>query len=116
MLPVAGQRHRLQVRVAALETEEPQLHGAAAPDLPRGENIGVFLTLQQEPLGQAIYLAGVLVTGLIANQGFPVPVAIVAVLLVGGYRGRQHLERVLPRESGVLSKIDFAHSPGSQAS
>jgi hypothetical protein len=59
---LAGQRHRLQVRVKALETAEPQLHGAASPDLPQGENIGLFLTLQQEPLAQAIYLAGLLVS------------------------------------------------------
>jgi DNA replication ATP-dependent helicase Dna2 len=60
---LAGQRHRLAVRVSALQTEKPQLHGAAAPDLPQGENLAVFLTLQREPLGQAIYLAGVHVTG-----------------------------------------------------
>jgi DNA replication ATP-dependent helicase Dna2 len=60
---LAGQRHRLAVRVAALETQEPQLHGAASPDLPRGENLAVFLTLQREPLGQTIYLAGLHVTG-----------------------------------------------------
>jgi hypothetical protein len=60
---LAGQRHRLQVRVAALTKDEPQLHGALSPDLPQGENLGVFLTLQQEPLGQAIYVAGLLVTG-----------------------------------------------------
>jgi DNA replication ATP-dependent helicase Dna2 len=59
---LAGQRHRLAVRVEALETDEPQLHGASPPDLPQGENIAVFLTLQQEPLGQLIYLAGVLVS------------------------------------------------------
>ncbi|MHB1423287.1 MAG: bifunctional RecB family nuclease/DEAD/DEAH box helicase [Gemmataceae bacterium] len=60
---LAGQRHRLAVRVAALESQEPLLHGAASPDLPRGENLAVFLTLQREPLGQAIYLAGLHVTG-----------------------------------------------------
>lgn len=60
---LAGQRHRLAVRVAALESEEPQLHGAASPDLPRGENLAVFLTLQKEPLGQTIYLAGLYITG-----------------------------------------------------
>jgi DNA replication ATP-dependent helicase Dna2 len=60
---LAGQRHRLAVRVAALESDEPQLHGAASPDLPRGENLAVFLTLQREPLGQTIYLAGLHVTG-----------------------------------------------------
>src|SRR5262249_48744543 len=60
---LAGQRHRLAVRVAALETREPQLHGAASPDLPRRENLAVFLTLQREPLGQTIYLAGLHVTG-----------------------------------------------------
>ena len=60
---LAGQRHRLAVRVASLESDEPQLHGAASPDLPRGENLAVFLTLQREPLGQTIYLAGLHVTG-----------------------------------------------------
>jgi len=59
---LAGQRHRLQVRVEALESDEPRLHGAASPDLPQGENVGLFLTLQQEPLGQVVYLAGLLVT------------------------------------------------------
>jgi hypothetical protein len=59
---LAGQRHQLQMRVAALQTDEPRLHGASSPDLPQGENIGVFLTLQQEPLGRSIYLAGLLVT------------------------------------------------------
>ena len=59
---LAGQRHRLAVRVEALESDEPRLHGAASPDLPQGENIGLFLTLQQEPLGQVVYLAGLLVT------------------------------------------------------
>ena len=38
-------------------------------------------------IGFAASFAGVLVTGLIANQGFPVPVAIVAVLLVGAFIG-----------------------------
>lgn len=59
---LAGQRHRLAARVAALASAEPQLYGAMSPDLPQGENIGVFLTLQQEPLGQAVYLAGLLIT------------------------------------------------------
>jgi hypothetical protein len=59
---LAGQRHRLATRVAALATQEPQLHGAASPDLPRGENIALFITLQKEPLGQEVYLAGVLTT------------------------------------------------------
>ncbi|HEX5269875.1 MAG TPA: AAA domain-containing protein, partial [Gemmataceae bacterium] len=58
---LAGQRHRLAVRVEALESDEPRLHGAASPDLPQGENVGLFLTLQQEPLGQVVYLAGLLV-------------------------------------------------------
>jgi hypothetical protein len=60
---LAGQRHRLAGRVAALETEQPQLLGATCPDLPRGENLGLFLTLQQEPVGKAVYLAGLLVSG-----------------------------------------------------
>jgi hypothetical protein len=59
---LAGQRHRLAVRVEALESEEPRLHGAVSPDLPQGENVGLFLTLQQEPLGQVVYLTGLLVS------------------------------------------------------
>jgi hypothetical protein len=39
---LAGQRHRLEARVAALQTDEPRLHGAFAPDLPQGENVAVF--------------------------------------------------------------------------
>src|SRR5262249_45298820 len=60
---LAGRRHRLAGRVAALETERPQLLGASCPDLPRGENLGLFLTLQQEPVGKAVYLAGLVVSG-----------------------------------------------------
>jgi hypothetical protein len=60
---LAGQRHRLQLRVTALETEQPQPYGASSPDLPQGENLGLFLTLQQEPLGRSVYLAGLLLTG-----------------------------------------------------
>jgi hypothetical protein len=59
---LAGQRHRLAVRVEALQSAQPQLHGASSPDLPQGENVAIFLTLQREPLGQHIYLAGVHVT------------------------------------------------------
>ena len=62
MRSLAGQRHRLQTCVASLEKDKPQLYGASSPDLPKGENVGVFLTLQQEPLSQAVYLAGMLVT------------------------------------------------------
>jgi hypothetical protein len=74
---LAGQRHRLAVCVAALETDEPQLHGASSLDLPQGENIGVFLTLQQEPLSRSIYLAGLLVTARdeVRRQVFSRPVA-----------------------------------------
>ena len=48
--------------MAALEQGQPQPHGAASPSLSRGENIGLFLTLQQEPLNESIYLAGLYVT------------------------------------------------------
>jgi DNA replication ATP-dependent helicase/nuclease Dna2 len=55
---LAGQRHKLQMRVEALERAEPRLHGASSTVLPLGENVGLYLTLQQEPLGKVIYLAG----------------------------------------------------------
>lgn len=59
---LAGQRHQLQMRIQALIRTEPTLYGSTAPDLPKGENVAVFLTLQREPLGQSIYLAGILTT------------------------------------------------------
>ena len=37
-----------------------------------------------------------------------------AVLRVVGERGRQHLERVITRQSWVLGQIDLAHPPGTQ--
>ena len=59
---LAGTGPRLANQVAALEQGQPQPHGAASPSLSRGENIGLFLTLQQEPLNESIYLAGLYVT------------------------------------------------------
>lgn len=59
---LAGRRPRLVQQVNALATGRVQAHGAASPSLSRGENVGVFLTFQQEPLSQAIYLAGVHLT------------------------------------------------------
>ncbi|MCH5372756.1 MAG: AAA family ATPase, partial [Planctomycetes bacterium] len=59
---LAGRRPRLAKQVAALETGQVQTHGAASPSLSKGENVGVFLTLQQEPLSQAVYLAGIHLT------------------------------------------------------
>jgi DNA replication ATP-dependent helicase Dna2 len=59
---LAGRRPRLVQQVAALTTGQVQTQGAASPSLSRGENVGMFLTFQQEPLSQAIYLAGVHLT------------------------------------------------------
>ncbi|MDA1049608.1 MAG: UvrD-helicase domain-containing protein [Planctomycetota bacterium] len=59
---LAGRGPRLARQVTALETNEPQTHGAASPSLSKGENISLFLTLQKEPLSQAIYLAGLHLT------------------------------------------------------
>ena len=59
---LAGSRPWLANQVAALNRDQPQPHGAASPSLSRGENIGLFLTLQQEPLNESIYLAGIYVT------------------------------------------------------
>ena len=59
---LAGRRPRLTQQVVALETDQPQTHGAASPSLSKGENIGLFLTLQQEPLAQSVYLAGIHLT------------------------------------------------------
>ncbi len=59
---LAGRRPRLVQQVAALTSGQVQPHGAASPSLSRGENVGMFLTFQQEPLSQEIYLAGVHLT------------------------------------------------------
>jgi DNA replication ATP-dependent helicase Dna2 len=59
---LAGRRPRLVQQVAALESGQVRTHGAASPSLSKGENVGVFLTLQQEPLTQSVYLAGVHLT------------------------------------------------------
>ncbi|MCL4202286.1 MAG: UvrD-helicase domain-containing protein [Pirellulaceae bacterium] len=59
---LAGRRPRLVQQVAALQSGQVRTHGAASPTLSKGENVGVFLTLQQEPLSQAVYLAGVHLT------------------------------------------------------
>ncbi len=59
---LAGRRPRLVNQVAALDQNRPQPHGAASPSLSRGENVGLLLTLQQEPLGESVYLAGIYVT------------------------------------------------------
>jgi len=59
---LAGQRHRLAARVEALASATPKPHGSFSPDLPRGENVALFLTLQREPLGKSVYLAGAFVT------------------------------------------------------
>ena len=59
---LAGRRPRLKRQVSRLGQGTPQPHGAASPSLSRGENVGLLLTLQQEPLGESIYLAGMYVT------------------------------------------------------
>ncbi|MFV1967443.1 MAG: AAA domain-containing protein, partial [Pirellulaceae bacterium] len=59
---LTGRGPRLDRQVTALETDEPLTHGAASPSLSKGENIGLFLTLQKEPLSQTIYLAGIHLT------------------------------------------------------
>jgi superfamily I DNA/RNA helicase len=59
---LAGRRPRLAQQVAALQANRPQPHGAASLSLSKGENVGLFLTLQQEPLTQSVYLAGIHLT------------------------------------------------------
>jgi predicted RecB family nuclease len=56
-----GERHYLENKVAALQTQQPVVHGATSLALPRGENVALFLTLQREPLAHSVYLAGMLV-------------------------------------------------------
>ena len=60
---LTGQRPYLETQIKAYREKKPQLLGAASPALPKGENLPLFLTLQQEPLGQKVYLAGLLLRG-----------------------------------------------------
>lgn len=60
---LTGERPYLTKQIQAFTSGEPQLHGAASAALPRGENLALFLTLQQEPLGQQVYLAGAYLRG-----------------------------------------------------
>jgi ribose transport system permease protein len=74
-------------------------------------------------IGFAASFAGVLVTGLIANQGFPVPVAIVAVLLVGAFIGlvnglivtKMRVNSVIATlgTGTIVVGLNFAYSTGS---
>ncbi|PQO37841.1 hypothetical protein DTL21_07830 [Bremerella cremea] len=57
---LTGQRPRLQKQVDALLSKRLELQDAAALAIPKGENIALFLTLQEEPLGKTVYLAGLL--------------------------------------------------------
>jgi hypothetical protein len=108
---LAGQRHHLQVRLTALATQAPALYGASSPDVPVGENLALFLTLQQEPLGKHIYLAGIHLTGrdevrrnilspdlhncLADADGKAAPLVLVAAAPAETARVRRELVRVL---------------------
>lgn len=58
---LAGERPRLEARLAAYARQEPRPFGSLHPALPRGENIAVFLTVQVEPVGDRSWLLGMLV-------------------------------------------------------
>jgi hypothetical protein len=58
---LAGRRPHLRAQVDAFKTGKPVMGKASTPALPIWESVGVVLTLQQEPLGKKIYLAGMLV-------------------------------------------------------
>lgn len=91
---LAGQRPFLSKQVSALKNGTIEIHGASSPALPCGENIRLFLTLQDEPLGQSIYLAGVhlqgkdetlkavfsadLLSRILGPKGYPQPLVFVA--------------------------------------
>lgn len=91
---LAGQRPFLDKQVSSLKQGTIELHGASSPALPCWEDIKLFLTLQDEPLGQSIYLAGVHVAGkdenlkkvfskemlarILGPKGFPEPLVFVA--------------------------------------
>lgn len=59
---LAGRGPRLMQQAVALESGQPQTQAAASPSLSKGENVGIFLTLQEEPLAQVTYAAGMYIT------------------------------------------------------
>ncbi len=59
---LAGRGHLLRVQTTAFVQNEPVVHGAESLSLPKGENVRVFITAQEEPLEEICYLAGVLVS------------------------------------------------------
>lgn len=100
---LAGERHYLGNRAAAFRASAPRSHGSATA-LPKGENIAVFVTLQQEPLGRSTYLAGLLVHTKPEHAGlFSPPVR--AELYDAGGRPRP-VVRVAPRPEGVTALRD----------
>jgi DNA replication ATP-dependent helicase Dna2 len=58
---LAGERPRLQARIAAYAENAPQAFGSLHPALPIGENVAVFLTAQVEPVEDRTWLLGMLV-------------------------------------------------------
>ena len=59
---LAGRGHLLRGQTKAFIQNQVVVHGAGSMSLPKGENIAVFLTAQEEPLEESCYLAGVLVS------------------------------------------------------
>jgi DNA replication ATP-dependent helicase Dna2 len=58
---LVGKRLRLRDQVDAFKGGGVVVGRGSTPMLPVAENVGIYLMLQQEPLGKKVYLAGVLV-------------------------------------------------------
>lgn len=53
-----NKKEQLQSAVSALKKETVVLHGGLSPSLPVGEDVGIILTLQDDPVSGQIYTAG----------------------------------------------------------
>jgi DNA replication ATP-dependent helicase Dna2 len=82
---LVGQRPRLLAQLKAYDQQEPIAIEAYHQGLPIGENIALFITLQDEPLGEQTYLVGMLAQGsaelrktLFGEEGKAYPFVLVA--------------------------------------
>lgn len=58
---LAGERPRLEARIAAYKEAAPHAVGGIHPALPVGESVAIFLTAQTEPVEDRTWLLGMLV-------------------------------------------------------
>ena len=82
---LAGERPRLEARLAAHASGKPGVFGSLHPALPVHENVAIFLTAQTEPVEDRTWLLGMLVQAhedlrrrILAEEGPAHPFVVVA--------------------------------------